>query len=184
MDEAHNAKTDKSFAALMRLNPSAILELTATPLPHKSNVLYHVSAQELQAEQMIKLPITLREHPEGWQAAVFGAVQTRQWLETEAQQAQASGDAYVRPIVLFQAQNANDAVPPEALRQHLITELHIPEDQIAIATGSQRDLEGVDFLAHHALALHHHRTGAARGMGLTFTLICFNIPKVLAALHE
>lgn len=144
VDEAHNAKTDKSFAALMRLNPSAILELTATPLPHKSNVLYHVSAQELQAEQMIKLPITLREHPEGWQAAVFGAVQTRQWLETEAQQAQAAGDAYVRPIVLFQAQNANDAVPPEVLRQHLVTELHIPEDQIAIATGSQRDLEGVD----------------------------------------
>lgn len=144
VDEAHNTKTDKSFAALMRLNPSAILELTATPLPHKSNVLYHVSAQELQAEQMIKLPITLREHPEGAQAAIFGAVQTRQWLETEAQQAQAAGDAYVRPIVLFQAQNVNDAMPPEILKQHLITELHIPEEQIAIATGSQRDLEGVD----------------------------------------
>ncbi len=144
VDEAHNAKTDRSFAALMRLNPSAILELTATPLPHKSNVLYHVSAQELQAEQMIKLPITLREHPEGAQAAIFGAVQTRQWLETEAQQAQAAGDAYVRPIVLFQAQNVNDKLPPETVRQHLISELHIPEEQIAIATGSQRDIEGVD----------------------------------------
>lgn len=144
VDEAHNTKTDKSFVALRRLNPSAILELTATPLPHLSNVLYHVSAQELQAEDMIKLPITLREHSDGWQAAVFGAVQTRQWLEAEAQQAQAAGDAYVRPIVLFQAQNVNDAVPPEALRQHLISELHIPEEQIAIATGSQRELEGVD----------------------------------------
>ncbi len=144
VDEAHNTKTEKSFVALKRLNPSAILELTATPLPHQSNVLYHVSAQELQAEDMIKLPITLREHAEGWQAAVFGAVQTRQWLETEAQQAQAAGDAYVRPIALFQAQNVNDAVPPEALRQHLMNELHIPEEQIAIATGSQRDLEGVD----------------------------------------
>lgn len=144
VDEAHNTKTDKSFAALKRLNPSAILELSATPLPHKSNVLYHVSAQELQAENMIKLPITLREHPDGWQAAVFGAVQTRQWLETEAQQAQEAGDAYVRPIVLFQAQNVNDAMPPEALRLHLINELHIPEEQIAIATGGQRDLEGID----------------------------------------
>ncbi|MGV8934257.1 MAG: DEAD/DEAH box helicase [Gallionellaceae bacterium] len=144
VDEAHNTKTDKSFTALLRLNPSAILELSATPLPHKSNVLYHVSAQELQGEQMIKLPITLREHPEGWQAAVFGAVQTQKWLETEAQQAQAGGDEYVRPIVLFQAQNVNDAMPPDALRQHLITELHIPEEQIAIATGSQRDLAGVE----------------------------------------
>jgi len=144
VDEAHNTRTENSFIALRRLNPSAILELTATPLPHQSNVLYHVSAQELQAENMIKLPITLREHAEGWQAAVFGAVQTRQWLEAEAQQAQAAGDAYVRPIVLFQAQNVNDAVPPQALRQHLMDELHIPEEQIAIATGSQRDLEGVD----------------------------------------
>lgn len=144
VDEAHNTRTENSFIALRRLNPSAILELTATPLPHQSNVLYHVSAQELQAENMIKLPITLREHAEGWQAAVFGAVQTRQWLEVEAQQAQAAGDAYVRPIVLFQAQNVNDAVPPQALRQHLMDELHIPEEQIAIATGNQRDLEGVD----------------------------------------
>lgn len=144
VDEAHNTRTDASFTALKRLNPSAILELTATPIAHKTNVLHHVSAQELQAEQMIKLPITLSEHPEGWQSAVFGAVQAQKWLETEAQQAQAAGDEYVRPIVLFQAQNVNDAMPPEALRQHLITELHIPEDQIAIATGSQRDLEGVD----------------------------------------
>lgn len=154
VDEAHNAKTDKSFTALMRLNPSAILELSATPLPHKSNVLYHVSAQELQAEQMIKLPITLREHPEGWQAAVFGAVQTRQWLEAEAQQAQAAGGEYVRPIVLFQAQNASDAVPPEALRLHLINELHIPDEQIAIATGTQRDLEGVE-IASPACSLRY-----------------------------
>ena len=51
---------------------------------------------------------------------------------------------YVRPIVLFQAQNANDAVPPNALKQHLVSELHIPEEQIAIATGSERDLEGVE----------------------------------------
>ena len=144
VDEAHNTRTENSFIALKRLNPSAILELTATPLPHQSNVLYHVSAQELQAENMIKLPITLREHAEGWQAAVFGAVQTRQWLETEAQQAQAAGDAYVRPIILFQAQNVNDAMPPEVLRQHLLNELHIPAEQIAIATGSQRDLDGVD----------------------------------------
>ncbi|MHB1291323.1 MAG: DEAD/DEAH box helicase [Sulfuricella sp.] len=144
VDEAHNTRTEKSFVALKRLNPSAILELTATPLPHQSNVLYHVSAQELQAENMIKLPITLREHAEGWQAAVFGAVQTRQWLETEAQQALAAGDAYVRPIILFQAQNVNDAVQPEALRQHQNNELHVPEEQIAIATGTQRDLDGVD----------------------------------------
>jgi type III restriction enzyme len=130
VDEAHNTKTDKSFTALKRLNPSFILELTATPIPARTNVLYHVSAQELAAESMIKLPIALAEHPQGWPQAVFAAVQTQRALEAEALKDEAEGGygdkGYVRPIVLFQAQNADDEMPPEALRRHLIDELHIP----------------------------------------------------------
>ena len=144
VDEAHNTKTDKSFTALKRLNPCAILELTATPIPSKTNVLYHVSAQELAAESMIKLPIALAEHPQGWQQAVFAAVQSQRALEGEALKDEAAGNGYVRPIVLFQAQNENDEVPPEALRKHLQDELHIPLGQIKVATGDTRELEGLD----------------------------------------
>lgn len=147
VDEAHNTKTDKSFTALKRLNPSAILELTATPIPSETNVLYHVSAQELAAESMIKLPIALSEHPLGWQQAVFAAVQTQRALEGEALKDEATegkGYGYVRPIVLFQAQNENDEVPPAALRKHLEDELHIPKEQIKVATGDTRELEGLD----------------------------------------
>lgn len=144
VDEAHNTKTDKSFTALKRLNPSAILELTATPIAAKTNVLYHVSAQELAAESMIKLPIALAEHPQGWQQAVFAAVQSQRALEGEALKDEAAGNGYVRPIVLFQAQNENDEVPPEALRKHLEDELHIPPGQIKVATGDTRELEGLD----------------------------------------
>jgi type III restriction enzyme len=147
VDEAHNTKTDKSFTALKRLNPSAILELTATPIPAKTNVLYHVSAQELAAESMIKLPIALAEHPQGWQQAVFAAVQNQRALEGEALKDEAAGYGYVRPIVLFQAQNENDEVPPEALRRHLEDELHIPSEQIKVATGDTRELEGLDLAA-------------------------------------
>ncbi|MFM2275707.1 MAG: hypothetical protein RL211_1579 [Pseudomonadota bacterium] len=151
VDEAHNTKTDKSFTALKRLNPSAILELTATPIPTKTNVLYHVSAQELAAQSMIKLPIALAEHPEGWQQAVFAAVQTRLGLEAEALKDEAAGHGYVRPIVLFQAQNqtqdGGDEVPPEKLRKHLEDELHIPKEQIKVATGDTRELEGLDLAA-------------------------------------
>lgn len=144
VDEAHNTKTDKSFTALKRLNPSAILELTATPIPIKTNVLYHVSAQELAAESMIKLPIALAEHPQGWQQAVFAAVQSQRALEGEALKDEAAGNGYVRPIVLFQAQNENDEVPPEVLRKHLEDELHIPAGQIKEATGKRNELEGLD----------------------------------------
>ena len=144
VDEAHNTKTDKSFTALKRLNPACLLELTATPIKERTNVLYHVSAQELAAESMIKLPIALAEHPEGWPQAVFGAVQTQRALEAEALKDENAGAQYVRPIVLFQAQNEGQAVPPEALRAHLQNELHIAPDQIVVATGSTRELDGLD----------------------------------------
>ena len=96
VDEAHNTKTERSFEALKRLNPSLILELTATPTPKRSNVLFHVSAQQLQAEHMIKMPITLVEHSRGWQAAVFDAVQNQRLLEALAQQEEAEPTARCR----------------------------------------------------------------------------------------
>jgi type III restriction enzyme len=139
VDEAHNAQTDTTFETLRRVRPSAILELTATPVPKKTNVLYSVSARELQAEHMIKLPVMLAEHKE-WQAAVRDAVLRRRHLEAEA----AHEDRYLRPIVLFQAENKSGAVTPQVLHQHLREEEHIDDSEIAIATGEQRGLDGLD----------------------------------------
>ncbi len=147
VDEAHNTKTDKSFVALKRLNPSAILELTATPILGKANVLHHVSAQELAAEHMIKLPISLAEHSEGWPQAVFAAVQQQKALEAAALKDEAAGAEYVRPIVLFQAQNEGDEMSPEKLRAYLQGDLHLPPEHIVVATGSTRELEGLDILS-------------------------------------
>ncbi|MFO1218841.1 MAG: DEAD/DEAH box helicase family protein [Burkholderiaceae bacterium] len=139
VDEAHNAKTDTTFATLRRLGPSAILELTATPVPKKTNVLYSVSARELQAEDMIKLPVMLAEHRE-WTGAVRDAVLRRRQLESEA----GHEDRYLRPIVLFQAEDKSGEVAPEKLRAHLLTEKLAREDEVVIATGDQRGLDGID----------------------------------------
>jgi type III restriction enzyme len=147
VDEAHNAKTERSFEALKRLNPALILELTATPLPKRTNVLFHVSAQQLQAEALLKLPVALMEHTRGWQAAVFDAVQTQRLLEAEALQEEAATGAYIRPIVLLQAQNSTDPVNVDVLRAHLVDELHIPADQVKVATGTQRELDGLNLNA-------------------------------------
>ncbi|MBK8072677.1 MAG: DEAD/DEAH box helicase family protein [Ramlibacter sp.] len=182
VDEAHNAKTDKSFTALKRLNPSAILELTATPIPGKTNVVYHVSAQELAAESMIKLPIALAEHPQGWQQAVFAAVQSQRALEAEALKDEAAGFGYVRPIVLFQAQNANDEVPPEALRLHLLNELHIPPEQIAVATGDTRELEGLDLSARTSAVRFVITVQALReGWDCPFAYVLCSLQKLSSA---
>jgi type III restriction enzyme len=139
VDEAHNAKTDTTFTTLRRLGPSAILELTATPIPKKTNVLYSVSARELQAEDMIKLPIMLAEHRE-WADAVRDAALRRRHLEAEA----AREDRYLRPIVLFQAQDRSGEVTPEKLRAHLLEEKLAREEEVVIATGDQRGLDGIE----------------------------------------
>lgn len=147
VDEAHTTKTERSFEALKRLNPALILELTATPLPQRSNVLFHVSAQQLQAEHMIKMPITLVEHTRGWQAAVLDAVQTQRLLEAEAHEEESATGAYIRPIVLLQAQNQGEPVDVDVLRAHLVEDLHIPEAQVKVATGTRREIDGIDLAA-------------------------------------
>lgn len=139
VDEAHNNRTDRFFTTLSRLNPSCVIEWTATPVAG-NNVLYHVSAQELKAEQMIKLPIVLAEHPEGWRECLRDAVLTRNKLEVVAQRE----TDYVRPIVLVQAQPKGGEATVEVVRQHLIDEEHIPAEQIAVATGTQKELNGIN----------------------------------------
>ncbi len=182
VDEAHNTKTDKSFTALKRLNPSAILELTATPIPSRTNVLYHVSAQELASEAMIKLPIVLAEHPQGWQQAVFAAVQSQRALESEAIKDEAAGRGYVRPIVLFQAQNENDEAPPEVLRTYLEHELHIPAAQIKVATGNTRELEGLDLAARDSPVRYVITVQALReGWDCPFAYVLCSLQKLSSA---
>jgi len=144
VDEAHNAKTPLSLTMLASIRPSCVLDLTATPVPHKTNVLVSVSARELQAEDMIKLPIMLAEHESGWQDAVRDALLRRTQLELEA----AREDEYLRPIVLFQAQDKGGEATVEVLKSHLLTQHHIEEREIAVATGNQRELDGVNLFDH------------------------------------
>ncbi len=145
IDEAHNARTKLTFETLHRIHPACVVELSATPdvsTTSASNVLYHVSASELKAEEMIKLPIMLTEHS-NWQDSVNDSVLTRNKL---AQESQKEPD-YIRPIVLFQAEPKNGAVTVEVLEKYLIEDLKIDTEKIAIATGNRRDLDGVDLFA-------------------------------------
>ncbi|SBW14879.1 hypothetical protein BR10RB9215_C11726 [Brucella sp. 10RB9215] len=138
VDEAHKAVTGLSREMQTRVNPTAIIEFTATPQP-KSNILYSVTAQELKDEEMIKLPVVLSEH-QTWQGAVTGAISKRAELAEDAKRER----DYIRPIVLFQAQNKDEEVNVAVLKQHLIDVEGIDPQRIAIATGDQRDLDGIN----------------------------------------
>jgi type III restriction enzyme len=138
VDEAHKVVTDLSQETLGRINPAAIIEFTATPRPN-NNTLYNVRAMELKEEQMIKLPIALVEHS-GWETAVDEAIQRRADLEKEA----AGEDRYIRPILLFQAQSKDKEVTVEVLKKYLLETSSIPENQIKVATGEQKELDGIN----------------------------------------
>lgn len=155
MDEAHNARTSLSFETLTRFDPSMVLELTATPnLTHSparnlfaSNVLFTVSAYQLKAEGMIKLPMLLATDPDR-NEMVGQAIARRDALESAAkQEEQVTGEA-IRPIVLYQAQSEltgdTTRFTPERLKTLLMTDFEVPEAEIAIATGARNDLDGVD----------------------------------------
>lgn len=182
VDEAYNTKTDRSFEALKRLNPALILELTATPVPKRTNVLFHVSAQQLQAEHMIKMPIALIEHTRGWQAAVFDTVQNQRLLEAEAQQEEALTGSYIRPIVLLQAQNSTEPVNVDVLRAHLVDELEIPTDQVKVATGNERGLDGLDLSARDCPVRYIITVQALReGWDCPFAYILCSVQSIRSA---
>lgn len=140
VDEAHNNRTEQAFRTLRELHPACLIELTATPMPD-SNVIFHVGAQALANEEMIKLPIVLMEHKTGWKDAVRDAVLTRDRLELIA----AKEPDYIRPVLLFQAQDVNGEANVEALLAHLTSAEgeKLDRKQIAVATGEQKELDGI-----------------------------------------
>ena len=138
VDEAHNAKSPLSVEMFNRINPSCVIEYTATPAEN-SNVLYSVSAAELKAEQMIKLPIMLSEH-KTWQQAVSASVLEREKLEDIAKK----DKDYIRPIVLFQAESKGNDVTVDVLLEELVENNNIEREKIAIATGEQKELDSID----------------------------------------
>lgn len=142
VDEAHNARTPLFFDSLARLQPSFLLELTATPKrgAWSSNVLVRVDATALKTEHLLKLPLILTTSPDP-ERCLAAAIKKRKELDLLAHEE--SGN-YVRPIVLIQAQprRQTHALTVDVVREHLIALGENPKS-IAIATGDQRELDDI-----------------------------------------
>lgn len=148
VDEAHNSRTELAFDMLARLRPSGVLELTATPdlVRTPSNVLHSVSAAELKAEEMIKLPVRLETEP-NWQQCLADAIGQREALQHLADAERRAGAAYLRPLVLIQSEPRRAGIETldfERVRNELITNHGIPASEIVLATGEERGLEQID----------------------------------------
>ena len=126
---------------------------------------------------MIKLPILLSEH-DTWQGAVSGAIAARASL---AKSAKYDAD-YIRPLVLFQAQPKNQEVTVGALKTYLTDVEGVSPDKIAVATGNQRELDGID-LFDRACAIEYVITIEAlkEGWDCSFAYVFCSVARIRSA---
>lgn len=146
VDESHNAGSDLSVEMLNNLNPSFVLDLTATPRKN-SNIISYVDARELKKEHMVKLPVVVYNRTTR-QSVIQDAIQLRGSIEKEAIAAEEAGGRYIRPIVLFQAQpKTSDNSDTFDKIKALLMDMGIPEEQIAVKTSNVDDLKGRDLMS-------------------------------------
>lgn len=161
IDEGHHAYTENALRTLDGFNPSFLLELSATPrvVSDKaggSNILVDVRGTDLDAAQMIKLPIhvEVRRWPD-WQSCLAVSVAQLDRLQDEADLLRGETQRYIRPILLVQVERTGadlrDAgfIHAEDARAYLL-QLGFSENQIAIKTSEKNDLkapENIDLLS-------------------------------------
>ena len=146
VDESHNAASDLSVEMLNNLNPSFVLDLTATPR-RNSNIISYVDARKLKSEHMVKLPVVVYNRTSR-QNVIQDAIQLRGAIEQDAHAAEQAGGEYIRPIVLFQAQprTGENSDTYDRIKNMLI-EMGIPAEQIAIKTSDVDDIKSQDLLS-------------------------------------
>lgn len=144
IDEGHKTSTKLSIDFLKDLNPSFIIEYTATPR-EGSNILVEVHASELKEQQMVKIPIVL-ESAGQWQNALINGIEKRAELEKSTKKLKGE---YIRPIALLQAQPKSKdghSITVEQIKTFLF-ERKIPENEIAIKTSEKNELDGVNLFS-------------------------------------
>ena len=160
LDEAHKAygPNDRNNIEFVRsvnqLNPRFVLELSATPKIGISNVLVNISGTELQAEEMIKLPIEIHSFGNSdWKHTLAETREKLQELETEAQRLQTRENRYIRPIALVRVQRTGGeqrgrgTIHSEDVREHLVQHLAVPQNRIRVQSSEQKELAGEDLLS-------------------------------------
>lgn len=141
VDEGHKTSTKLSIDFLKDLNPSFIVEYTATPRAG-SNILVEIHASELKGEQMVKIPIVL-ESAAQWQNALINGIGKRAELEKGAKKLKGE---YIRPIALLQAQSKAGDVTVEKIKEFLL-ERKVSQEEIAIKISGKNELDGVNLFS-------------------------------------
>lgn len=153
LDEGHKGFAEKSYQAIYNLNPRFVLELSATPkdgTERHANWLVNISGDQLEKEEMIKMPVMLHVTPEqSWKACLREAWQQTTELQGHADQLLADSERYIRPIMLVQVertgkdQRGGGFVHTDDVREYLI-ELGVDEAAIAVKTSDEDELKTLE----------------------------------------
>ncbi|MEE3484835.1 MAG: DEAD/DEAH box helicase family protein [Bacteroidales bacterium] len=146
IDESHNFEAKLRVEMFQQINPSFILDLTATPR-EKSNIISFVDAKKLKDANMVKLPVILYNR-DNTTDVLFNAITLRNTLEKRAVEIRKKGGRYIRPIVLVQAQPKSDKDNEtfDKVKQKLI-DAGINEAWIKIKTAEKDELKGLDLMS-------------------------------------
>ena len=150
LDEGHKAYSVNAKATLEGFNPCMIVELSATPAKG-ANVLVEILGQELNAEEMIKLDLHIRNKASAdWRDTLLASIEHRDRLEAEARRHDAETGTYIRPICLIQVertgkqQRKSGYVHTDDVREYLLRHPGISREHIAVKTSAKDELKEVD----------------------------------------
>ena len=159
LDEAHKAygkadTEDEFVRSVNRLNPSLVLELSATPNARISNLLVDISGVDLKSEEMIKLPVeVITDTTIDWQSTLGDAEKRLEDLDKEAQSLDAAEGRYVRPIAVVRVertgknQRDGEHIHAEDVREYLIANLSVPAEAIRVKSATNDELGREDLLS-------------------------------------
>jgi len=176
IDEGHKTKTELSVTFLKYLNPSFIIEYSATPRA-ESNILVEIRSLELKEEQMVKLPLVLESHSQ-WQTAILQGVLRRGELEKIGKKEEEP----IRPIALIQAEQEKEdenKITVSKIKEYLVKDRKIPEEEIAVKTSKTNDLEGIDLFAKNCKIRYIITVNAlAEGWDCSFAYILISVANI------
>ena len=160
LDEAHKAygrqgsENDEFVQSVNWLNPSLVIELSATPSRSKSNFLVDVPGNDLKAEEMIKLPVQVTCFTNAdWHHTLSQAHAKLEELDHEAASLQNSEGRYIRPIAVVRVertgndQRDGNRIHAEDVREYLVQRLGTPSKAVAVQSSESRELTGIDLLS-------------------------------------
>jgi type III restriction enzyme len=154
IDEGHHSYTPTALSTIDGFNPSLVLELSATPRVAEAkknaqgaNILVDVRGTDLDAAEMIKLPINVDVRSwADWKSCLTAAVDKLRALDADAQRLNADTLRYIRPILLVQVertgkeQRDSGFIHAADARAHLL-QLGLHEDEIAEKTSEKDELK-------------------------------------------